>query len=114
MQAENGEVAARHTDTGIIDFSKFRRPENPSRSWKQRLLRSANGGFITDRQLVAALGAAAGEDSAAVGSLHANTKAVSFSALAIIGLKGTFGHSRFLFCLSYVGARERTATDPLM
>ena len=31
MQTESSKVAARHTDTGLIDLAEFSRPEDPSR-----------------------------------------------------------------------------------
>jgi hypothetical protein len=55
-------------------------------------LRSANSTLVADGQLVAALGAAAGQDGASILCFHTLTKSVSFGALAIVGLKRSFWH----------------------
>jgi hypothetical protein len=60
------------------------------------LLRLANRDFIADRQLVTTLGATPSQDGTPIGGLHPNTKTVCFGALAVIGLKSTFGHFRSL------------------
>src|SRR5690606_25380029 len=48
-------------------------------------------GAASGRQALAALGAAAGEDLAAVGGLHAGTEAVVALALEVAGLVGALG-----------------------
>jgi hypothetical protein len=59
---------------------------------KPRLLGGANGGFVANRQFVAAFGTPAGKHGTAIRRLHAFTKAVGLGPFAIIRLKSTFWH----------------------
>src|SRR5690606_16567384 len=52
---------------------------------------AGRGGTASGRQALAALGAATGEDLAAVGGLHAGTEAVVALALEVAGLVGALG-----------------------
>jgi hypothetical protein len=56
------------------------------------LLCVTNGSFVANGQLVAATGAAARENCAAILALHAGAEAMNFGALAIIRLISTFRH----------------------
>ncbi len=64
------------------------------------LLRVANGGLVTDREFVAALGTPARKHSAAIRSLHTLAKSVGLRPVPIVRLKRTFWHSKILtvFC----------------
>jgi hypothetical protein len=48
--------------------------------------------FRADSQLLAALGAAAGNYGAAIGGLHTGTETVRLGAVAVIGLESAFWH----------------------
>ncbi len=56
----------------------------------------SDGSLIADRQLMTAAGATPGEHRASILGFHALTEPMRFRALAIIGLKCTFRHLRFL------------------
>jgi hypothetical protein len=53
--------------------------------------------LVADRELVASTGAAARENGAAIGSLHAGPKTVGLRALTVIRLESTFRH-----CVKYL------------
>lgn len=70
------------------------------------LLRGANGQFVAYGQLVPALGPSPRQHCPSIRSLHTDAKSMSLGALAIIGLKRTFGHDRSFF----LTAGTRTGT----
>ena len=87
--AERREKRARETGTLIVNSSEVFRSQQTNTFRKSR-----DGAlpFGADRELLAAPGAAAGEDGPAVLSFHPRQKPVRFGAVAIIRLKGTFRH----------------------
>ena len=56
------------------------------------LLRAANGSFVADGQLMAALRTAARQHGPPVRGLHAHPKAVGLRPVAVVRLKRTFWH----------------------
>jgi hypothetical protein len=56
---------------------------------------SPDGSFVANRQLVAALRAAAGQHGAAIFRFHTGPESMFLRALAIIRLKCTFRHDLF-------------------
>jgi hypothetical protein len=59
---------------------------------KPQLVRGADSAFVANGKLVTPLGAAARENSAAIGRFHTLTKAVGLRPFAIVRLKSTFWH----------------------
>jgi hypothetical protein len=70
-------------------------PSAPPPAELLRLVRVANGLFVTNRELVASACAAARQNGAAVLSTHPFAKSVGLGALAIIRLKCAFRHDCF-------------------
>ena len=87
--AERHEKRARETGTLIVNSSEVFRSQQTNTFRKSR-----DGAlpFGADRELLAAPGAAAGEDGPAVLGFHPRKKPVRLGAVAIIRLKSAFWH----------------------
>jgi len=102
LQTERCEEWARVAEALVVHLTEVRAPEDPDRLWESELrpcdrdglvqFGGANRALITDGELVAAPGAATGEDGAAILRLHAGAETMGLGALAIIWLKRTLWH----------------------
>ena len=118
LQTESCEEWTRVARALVIHLAEVAAPENPDRFRKSELrpcdrndltqLGSANRTLVTDGELVAAPGTAAGKDSAAILGLHAGAESMRFGALAIIWLKRTLWH---LANLSAGGHTDSTPSE---
>lgn len=67
---------------------------------------SANRTLVANGQFMAAFGPAPGQHCPPIRRFHAHTEAMSFGALAVIGLERTFWHSTFLRTFGHTSPLE--------
>ena len=88
-ETKRGEQRAGETAPLVVDASKIFGTQQTDTFRKTRY---GDLPLRTDREFLAATGAATGEHSAAVLGFHTGAEAVGLGAVAIIRLKSTFRH----------------------